>query len=276
MQKKWRAITGPHSEEGFLLLTVHHIAKSFHGKPVLKDISMEVSKGDVIVILGPSGSGKTTFLRCLNFLEKADKGSMDFGEKHMDMEKVSPQDIAYVRKHTAFVFQNYNLFANQTVLKNVTIGLTIGRGMKTSEAYEIGRSALAEVGMADYESYYPYQLSGGQAQRVGIARAMAVRPDVIFFDEPTSALDPEWVGEVLGVMKKLAREGITMVVVTHEMGFAREVGTHVIFMDGGVAVEEGTPDAIFRCPKEERTRRFLRRILTDRHQEKDFSPVRES
>ena len=140
--EKWRAITGPHSEEGFLLLTVHHIAKSFHGKPVLKDISMEVSKGDVIVILGPSGSGKTTFLRCLNFLEKADKGSMDFGEKHMDMEKVSPQDIAYVRKHTAFVFQNYNLFANQTVLKNVTIGLTIGRGMKTSEAYEIGRSAL--------------------------------------------------------------------------------------------------------------------------------------
>ena len=166
-----------------------------------------------------------------------------------------------MRKHTAFVFQNYNLFANKTALQNVMLGLTVGRGVPKAEAEAIAGRALMEVGLADRADYYPSQLSGGQQQRVGIARAMAVKPDVIFFDEPTSALDPELVGGVLSVMKKLAADGVTMVVVTHEMKFAREAATRVVFMDGGVIVEEGSPEEIFTHPKEARTRRFLRRIL---------------
>lgn len=243
------------------MLEISHVKKHFGKQEVLKDVTLKVNKGDVIVILGPSGSGKTTFLRSLTFLEKADAGSMVFGDKQLDLHKAKRKDIAWVRKHTAFVFQNYNLFANKTALQNVMLGLTVGRGIPKEEAEAIARKALKEVGLADRADYYPSQLSGGQQQRVGIARAMAVKPDVIFFDEPTSALDPELVGGVLSVMKKLAADGVTMVVVTHEMKFAREAATRVVFMDGGVIVEEGSPEEIFTRPKEARTRQFLRRIL---------------
>lgn len=243
------------------MLEISHVRKHFGSQEVLKDVNLNVNKGDVIVILGPSGSGKTTFLRSLTFLEKADGGEMVLGDRKLDLHNAKAKDIAWVRKHTAFVFQNYNLFANKTALQNVMLGLTVGRGMPKAEAEAIARRALEEVGLADRADYYPSQLSGGQQQRVGIARAMAVKPDVIFFDEPTSALDPELVGGVLSVMKKLARDGVTMVVVTHEMKFAREAATKVIFMDGGVIVEEGSPEEIFTHPKEARTRQFLRRIL---------------
>lgn len=222
---------------------------------------MNINKGDVVVILGPSGSGKTTFLRCLNFLEKADSGTMDFAGMHIDLSHPNKKEITTVRKKTAFVFQGYNLFANKTVLENVTLGLVTGRGVAKQEAEQIAKAALRKVGMGDRLDYYPSQLSGGQQQRVGIARAMAVKPDVILFDEPTSALDPELVGEVLKVMRDLAEEGMTMIVVTHEMNFARDVATHVVFMDGGVIVEEGTSDEIFEHPKEERTQKFLHRVL---------------
>ena len=243
------------------MLEISHVKKHFGKQEVLKDVNLKVEKGDVIVILGPSGSGKTTFLRSLTFLEKADAGEMLFDDKKLDLHKASSKEIAWVRKHTAFVFQNYNLFANKTALENVMLGLTVGRKIPKETAEGIARRALEEVGLSDRADYYPSQLSGGQQQRVGIARAMAVKPDVIFFDEPTSALDPELVGGVLSVMKKLAADGVTMVVVTHEMKFAREAATKVVFMDGGVIVEEGSPEEIFTHPKEQRTRQFLRRIL---------------
>lgn len=246
---------------GIKMLEISHVRKHFGKQEVLKDVTLKVNKGDVIVILGPSGSGKTTFLRSLTFLERADEGEMVFGDKKLDLHRAKQKEISWVRKHTAFVFQNYNLFANKTALQNVMLGLTVGRGVPKAEAEAIAGRALMEVGLADRADYYPSQLSGGQQQRVGIARAMAVKPDVIFFDEPTSALDPELVGGVLSVMKKLAADGVTMVVVTHEMKFAREAATRVVFMDGGVIVEEGSPEEIFTHPKEARTRRFLRRIL---------------
>lgn len=223
-----------------MLMSIKNVRKKFGGVEVLKDLNMEINKGDVVVILGPSGSGKTTFLRCLNFLERADEGQMEFADMNIDLSKPSDKEIAAVRKKTAFVFQGYNLFANKTVLENVMLGLTTGRGIPKAEAEQTARDAL---------------------QRVGIARAIAVNPDVILFDEPTSALDPELVGDVLKVMRDLAKAGTTMIVVTHEMKFAADVATHVIFMDGGVIVEEGTSKDIFQHPKEERTKRFLHRIF---------------
>ena len=243
------------------MLEISHVKKHFGSLEVLRDVNMKIEKGDVIVILGPSGSGKTTLLRSLTFLERADGGDMIFNDKALRLHDASAKDIAWLRKRTAFVFQNYNLFANKTALENVMLGLTVGRGMAKKEAEDIARKALAEVGLSDRADYYPSELSGGQQQRVGIARAVAVKPDVIFFDEPTSALDPELVGGVLSVMKKLAEQGTTMVVVTHEMKFAKEAASRVIFMDGGVIVEEGNPEEIFSHPREERTRRFLHRIL---------------
>ena len=216
------------------LLEIQNIRKSFNDLHVLNGVNLSVNKGDVIAILGPSGSGKTTLLRCMNFLETADDGKMIFDGKTYDLAKADKKEKAEVRKKTAFVFQNYNLFANKTVLQNVTIGLTVARKISKEKAEEIGRAMLAKVGMSERENYYPSQLSGGQQQRVAIARALAVNPDIIYFDEPTSALDPELIGEVLNVMKKLAKEGMTMIVVTHEMSFARA------------------------NPKEARTREFLR------------------
>lgn len=245
------------------MITLEHIKKSFGDKAVLKDVSLTVEKGQVIVILGPSGSGKTTLLRVANFLESADGGQLNFDTEIHDLAKISKKEIASIRKRTSFVFQNYNLFANKTALQNVTEGLIVARKIPKAEAEERGKAALDKVGLSDYYNAYPSQLSGGQQQRVGIARAIVTNPEVIYFDEPTSALDPELVGEVLDVMKKLAQEGMTMLIVTHEMTFARQVADKVILMADGVVVEEGSPQAIFDNPKEERTKQFLARISDD-------------
>ena len=228
--------------------------------PVLQGVDLTVEKGDVVAILGPSGSGKTTLLRCLNFLETADSGSLVLDGETFDLADASPAEVARLRKKTAFVFQNYNLFRNKTALQNVTEGLIVARKMPRQQAEEIGRKMLAKVGLADRGDYYPRQLSGGQQQRVAIARALATDPEILYFDEPTSALDPELTGEVLGVMRQLAEEGMTMLVVTHEMGFARNVSSKTVFMENGVVVEQAPSREFFAAPKEERTRAFLRRI----------------
>ena len=254
-----------------MMLEIENVKKKFGDLTVLDGISLNVEKGDVVAILGPSGSGKTTFLRCLNFLERADAGRMVFDGEAYDLHAATKADIARIRKKTAFVFQNYNLFLNKTALKNVTLGLTAGAGMKKAEAEEIGRQALDKVGMGDRLNSYPSQLSGGQQQRVAIARALASRPEIIYFDEPTSALDPELIGEVLSVMRKLAEEGMTMLVVTHEMEFARNVSNKVLFMEGGNIVESGSSRAFFEQPKEERSREFLRTVLMRRQGEADAS-----
>ena len=240
------------------ILSIKGLKKSFAGTEVLKSVDINVDKGDVTAVLGPSGSGKTTLLRCINFLEEADGGEMAFMGKDYSFGKVKGRDMADFRKKTGFVFQNYNLFANRTALQNVTEGLIIARKMPKEKAFEIGKDALEKVGMSDKCDYYPAQLSGGQQQRVAIARAMAAEPEIIFFDEPTSALDPELTEEVLSVMRELAAEGMTMMVVTHEMEFARNVSNKVIFMEKGIIVEAGSSGEIFDSPKEERTRSFLR------------------
>ena len=203
-----------------MMLEIRDVRKSFDGQKVLDGISLDVEKGDVVAILGPSGSGKTTFLRCLNFLETADEGTIVFDGQEVSLSGASKGEIAAIRRKTAFVFQNYNLFLNKNVLQNVTLGLTAGAGMKKHEAERIATAALEKVGMADKLKNYPSQLSGGQQQRVAIARALATDPEIIYFDEPTSALDPELIGEVLAVMRQLAEDGMTMLVVTHEMDFA--------------------------------------------------------
>lgn len=238
------------------MLQVEHVAKKFGDRQVLGDVNLKVNQGDVVVILGPSGSGKTTFLRCLNHLEKADSGSLKLADKEYDLGKLTKKDILEIRKKTAFVFQHYNLFANKTALENILEGLIIARKIPKEEATKRAEAALEKVGLLAYKAYYPSQLSGGQQQRIGIARAIAVKPEVILLDEPTSALDPELVGDVLDVLKQLAKEGVTMVVVTHEMGFARDVANHVIFMDGGKIVEKNNAHQFFSRPREERTKQF--------------------
>ena len=243
-----------------MMLEVTQIRKSFGDLEVLKQVDLQVNKGDVVAILGPSGSGKTTLLRCLNFLENADGGEMDFDGEHVSLGHVSKKDAARLRKKTAFVFQNYNLFRNKTALENVTEGLIIGRKMPKAEAIQIGRQALEKVGLSDREDYYPSQLSGGQQQRVAIARAIATKPEIIYFDEPTSALDPELTSEVLAVMRTLAEEGMTMLVVTHEMSFAQNVSNQVVFMEHGVVVESGDSYSFFHSPREGRTRSFLQTL----------------
>lgn len=240
------------------VLEIKDIHKSFGSLNVLNGVNLSVHKGDVIAILGPSGSGKTTLLRCINFLETADQGTMVFDEKEYDLASMHKNDIRDIRKKTGFVFQNYNLFANKTALQNVMLGLTSARKMDKKQAEKIGLEMLRKVGMEDRASHYPSQLSGGQQQRVAIARALATNPEIIYLDEPTSALDPELIGEVLNVMRELANEGMTMVVVTHEMSFAKEVSNHVIFMEGGKIIEQGTSKEFFENPKQERTREFLR------------------
>lgn len=240
------------------VLEIKDIHKSFGSLNVLDGVNLSVHKGDVIAILGPSGSGKTTLLRCINFLETADQGTMVFDEKEYNLASMRKNDIRDIRKKTGFVFQNYNLFANKTALQNVMLGLTSARKMDKKQAEKIGLEMLRKVGMEDRASHYPSQLSGGQQQRVAIARALATNPEIIYFDEPTSALDPELIGEVLNVMRELANEGMTMIVVTHEMSFAKEVSNHVIFMEGGKIIEQGTSKEFFENPKQERTREFLR------------------
>lgn len=241
------------------VLEIKDIHKSFEpNHPILNGVDLVVNQGDVVAILGPSGSGKTTLLRCINFLEKADQGQIVFDGKTYDLSKMNQKDIRNIRQKTGFVFQNYNLFSNKTVLQNVTLGLTCARKMSKKDAEKIALEMLEKVGMKERANRYPIQLSGGQQQRVAIARALAFQPEIIYFDEPTSALDPELIGEVLNVMRNLAKEGMTMIVVTHEMSFAKEVSNHVIFMDGGNIIEEGTSKEFFEHPKQERTKEFLR------------------
>ena len=243
-----------------MLLEAKNIRKSFDGQDVLKGVDLQVDKGDVVAILGPSGSGKTTLLRCINFLERADGGTLTLDGETFDLPGIGKKDVARLRKKTAFVFQNYNLFRNRTALQNVTEGLIVGRRMPRARAVALGEQALQKVGLLDRRDAYPSQLSGGQQQRVAIARAIATSPAIIYFDEPTSALDPELTGEVLAVMRTLADEGMTMLVVTHEMGFARNVSDKVVFMEHGVVVEAGASAEFFAHPREERTRAFLQTL----------------
>ena len=243
------------------MLGVKNIHKSFGSNQVLKGIDFEVNEGEVIAVIGSSGSGKTTLLRCMAFLEQADDGIFTFDELSKDIRKITKKEIKELRMKMGFVFQSFNLFRNMTALQNVMEGLTTARKIPAAEAKKTAMEMLQKVGMIDRADYYPDQLSGGQQQRVAIARALATKPEVILFDEPTSALDPELTGEVLEVMVKLAREGTTMVVVTHEMEFARNVANRVIFMEDGVVVEEGSAEEVLSNPKEEATKRFLRRIL---------------
>lgn len=242
------------------MLQINDLRKSFGKTEVLRGVNLTVNAGDVIAILGPSGSGKTTLLRCVNFLERADSGQMVFDGEKFDLKGASNRDVARIRRKTAFVFQNYNLFRNKTALQNVTEGLIVARKMKKAEAEEIGRRLLAKVGLSDRCDHYPAQLSGGQQQRVAIARALATDPEIIYFDEPTSALDPELIGEVLSVMRQLAEEGMTMLVVTHEMNFARNVSSRVVFMEDGNIIEQNTAENFFTNPQEERTKEFLRKV----------------
>ena len=239
------------------MLEIRNLRKAFGPLQVLKGIDLDVNKGDVVAILGSSGSGKTTMLRCLNFLERADAGTMDFDGRHIELHRATHAEINALRRRTGFVFQNYNLFANKTALQNVTEGLIIARKMPRRTAEELAHAQLVKVGMDDRADYYPSQLSGGQQQRVAIARAMAADPEILYFDEPTSALDPELTGEVLAVMRQLAREGRTMLVVTHEMDFARHVANRVVFMEQGVIVEQNTAEAFFNDPQQPRTQEFL-------------------
>lgn len=239
------------------MLEIRNLRKAFGPLQVLKGIDLDVNKGDVVAILGSSGSGKTTMLRCLNFLERADAGTMDFDGRRIELHRATHGEINALRRRTGFVFQNYNLFANKTALQNVTEGLIIARKMPRRTAEELAHAQLVKVGMDDRADYYPSQLSGGQQQRVAIARAMAADPEILYFDEPTSALDPELTGEVLTVMRQLAREGRTMLVVTHEMDFARHVANRVVFMEQGVIVEQNTAEAFFNDPQQPRTQEFL-------------------
>lgn len=240
------------------MISVNNLNKKFGKLHVLKGINIEINKGEVVVVIGPSGSGKSTFLRCLNRLEEPSDGDIIFeGTNIMDKNN----DINKLREKMGMVFQQFNLFPNMTVLDNISLSPRKLKNMSKEEAEKIAYTLLKRIGLEDKAASYPGQLSGGQKQRIAIARALAMSPDVMLFDEPTSALDPEMVGEVLDVMKELAAEGMTMVVVTHEMGFAREVGDRVIFMDEGKILEEGTPEEIFSNPKEPRTQDFLRKVL---------------
>lgn len=240
------------------MISVKNLKKSFGDNEVLKDISLEVKPQEVVVVIGPSGSGKSTFIRCLNLLESVTGGQVIVDGKDLTNKKT---DINEVRKNVGMVFQHFNLFPHKTILENITMAPIHVKGLAKQEAEQKAVDLLAKVGLSDKASAYPDSLSGGQKQRVAIARALAMEPKVMLFDEPTSALDPEMVGEVLEVMKRLAKDGMTMIVVTHEMGFAREVGDRVIFMDNGYIVEEDAPSELFNNPQHERTKAFLSKIL---------------
>ena len=240
------------------MIDVKHLSKSFGDHLVLDDISEHIHPGEKVVVIGPSGSGKSTFLRCLNLLEIPTKGSITFDGTEITDPKV---DIDRIRRQMGMVFQHFNLFPNMTIRKNITLAPVQTGLMKQSQADQQAMELLRRVGLEDKADGYPNQLSGGQKQRIAIVRALAMKPKLMLFDEPTSALDPEMVGEVLDVMKQLAQEGMTMVVVTHEMGFAREVGDRVLFMADGKIVEQNTPAEIFSHPREERTKAFLSKVL---------------
>jgi cystine transport system ATP-binding protein len=247
------------------MIMVEKLTKQFKGQVVLNGIDLEVQEGEVVAIIGPSGSGKTTFLRCLNFLEEPTSGRIKVGDIEIDGSRPLNQQQGLVRRlrqHVGFVFQGFNLFPHRTALENVIEGPLVVKKMPRETADRLGRALLAKVGLAGKEDAYPRRLSGGQQQRVAIARALAMEPEVILFDEPTSALDPELVGEVLATIRSLAEEKRTMVIVTHEMSFARDVANRVIFFDKGVIVEQGEAKALFANPREERTRQFLSKFLT--------------
>lgn len=244
------------------MITVSHLSKRFADNEVLKEINLNIKQGEVIAIIGPSGSGKSTLLRCLNLLEKPNTGQIRIGAISLNCEHYSNKDEVNLRRQSAMVFQHYNLFKNKTALQNITFPLIVGQNMDKIEAKQLGLSLLKRVGMLPYADQYPITLSGGQQQRVAIARALAVRPKVLLFDEPTSALDPERVHEVLQVMLQLAKEKITMIIVTHEMEFAKYVADRIIFMANGVIVEEGEAKSLIDNPQNEVTQRFLRQ-LTD-------------
>ena len=246
------------------MIVVEKLTKQFNGQVVLNGIDLEVKEGEVVAIIGPSGSGKTTFLRCLNFLEQPTSGRIKVGDIEIDSSKPINQQASLVRRlrqHVGFVFQSFNLFPHRTALENVIEGPIVVKKMPREAADALGRKLLARVGLAGKEDAYPRRLSGGQQQRVAIARALAMEPEVILFDEPTSALDPELVGEVLATIRSLAEENRTMVIVTHEMSFARDVANRVIFFDKGVIVEQGEAKALFANPREERTKQFLSKFL---------------
>jgi L-cystine transport system ATP-binding protein len=248
------------------MIVVEKLTKQFKGQVVLNGIDLEVKEGEVVAIIGPSGSGKTTLLRCLNFLEEPTSGRIKVGDIEIDSSRPLNQQQSLVRRlrqHVGFVFQNFNLFPHRTALENVIEGPIVVKKMPRAAADALGRKLLARVGLAGKEDAYPRRLSGGQQQRVAIARALAMEPEVILFDEPTSALDPELVGEVLATIRSLAEENRTMVIVTHEMSFARDVANRVIFFDKGVIVEQGEAKALFANPKEERTRRFLSKFINN-------------
>lgn len=244
------------------MIEIHSLKKQFKDLVVLDDISLSINEGEVVAIIGPSGSGKSTFLRCLNYLEVADKGTIRISDVEFDAEHHTRHDVKKLRDQTAFVFQNYNLFKNKTALQNVTESLKVTKKMKAEEADVIGMKLLEQVGLSDKANNYPVTLSGGQQQRVGIARALAVEPRALLFDEPTSALDPELVAEVLQVIKKIAERKTTMIIVTHEMQFAKEVADKVVFMADGVIIEQGSPLQVLENSENPRTKKFLRQIET--------------
>ena len=243
------------------MIKITNISKTFSGNQVLNDISLEIEEGDVVALIGASGAGKSTFLRALNDLERPDSGQIEIDDLKIDYSTITKQEVLELRRKTGMVFQQFNLFPHKTVMENLTIGPTKIKNISNGEAIKKGSELLEKVGLLDKKNVYPNSLSGGQKQRIAIARALAMEPDVMLFDEPTSALDPEMVGEVLGVMKSLAKDGMTMVVVTHEMGFAKEVGDRILFMDKGRIIEEGTPEEIFQNPKNSRTKDFLSKVL---------------
>lgn len=242
------------------MVELKNIRKKLGGVDILNGVDLSVEEGEVVVILGPSGSGKTTLLRTINFLGPADAGTITVDGLTVDSQKHHHKETLALRRKTGMVFQNYNLFRNKTALQNVTEGLIVARKMKKADAEAIGRRLLDKVGLFDRCDHYPAQLSGGQQQRVAIARALATNPEIIYFDEPTSALDPELIGEVLNVMRQLAEEGMTMLVVTHEMNFARHVSNRVVFMEGGRIIEQNSAQEFFAHPKEARTQEFLAKI----------------
>jgi ABC-type polar amino acid transport system ATPase subunit len=242
------------------MIELEQIEKSFNDNKVLKGVDLKINTGDVVSLIGPSGTGKTTLLRSINFLEKADKGIINIDGLEIDVEKATQKEIIQLRRKTAMVFQNYSLFKNKTILENVTEGLIIVQELSKEEATKIAKEEIEKVGLSDKLDQYPKELSGGQQQRIGIARALALQPKVLLLDEPTSSLDPETSVEVLRVLKTVAETGITMIIATHEMDFAKNVSNRVVFMENGYIVEDGTPEQIFNDSKEKRTQEFVQEI----------------